>query len=108
MLVVYFVNYLISGLGTEAWNISTGWRWMIGSETLPALFFLVLLFFVPESPRWLIKQGRVDQGRKILANIVGEERANAQVADIQKTVAQESGSSLSTLQGVIRLLARRR
>ena len=92
MLVVYFVNYLISGLGTEAWNISTGWRWMIGSETLPALFFLVLLFFVPESPRWLIKQGRVDQGRKILANIVGEERANAQVADIQKTVSQESGS----------------
>lgn len=92
MLVVYFVNYLISGLGTEAWNISTGWRWMIGSETLPAIFFLALLGFVPESPRWLIKQGRVEEGQKILTNVGGEAHAKAEVEDIQKTVAQESGS----------------
>lgn len=92
MLIVYFVNYLISGIGTEAWNIATGWRWMIGSETLPAVIFFFLLFLVPESPRWLIKQGRTDEGRKILARIGGEEHARREAEDIQKTVAQESRS----------------
>lgn len=92
MLIVYFVNYLISGIGTEAWNIATGWRWMIGSETLPAVFFFFLLFLVPESPRWLIKQGRTDEGRTILARIGGEVHARREAEDIQKTVAQESQS----------------
>lgn len=92
MLVVYFVNYLISDLHTEAWNVSTGWRWMFGSETLPALFFFVLLFFVPESPRWLIKQGRVEEGKHILASIGGEAHALREVQDIQRTIAKESGS----------------
>ena len=37
MLVVYFVNYFIAGQGDEAWNVATGWRWMFGSEALPAV-----------------------------------------------------------------------
>ncbi len=104
MLMVYFVNYKIEGFGTEAWNVSTGWRWMIGSETLPAIFFLALLWFVPESPRWLIKQGRVEEGQKILANIGGEAHAKAQVEDIQKTVAQESGSLKELFKPGLRLI----
>ena len=58
MLAVYFVNYYIASLGDEAWNVQTGWRWMFGSEAIPALALLVLLLFVPESPRWLTQQGR--------------------------------------------------
>ncbi|MBN1466323.1 sugar porter family MFS transporter [candidate division KSB1 bacterium] len=94
MLVVYFVNYIVAGFGSEQWNISTGWRWMLGSETLPALLFFALLFFVPESPRWLIKQGRIDAGQRILAAIGGAEHARRQVEDI-RTMAQESGSLLT-------------
>ena len=71
MLVVYFVNYLIAGIGAESWNVAIGWRWMFASEALPAALFLALLYFVPESPRWLIKQGRVDAGTKILSAIGG-------------------------------------
>src|SRR5688572_3950396 len=54
--LIYFVNMQIAAAGDEAWNIEVGWRYMLGSGTLPALLFLVLLFFVPESPRWLIKR----------------------------------------------------
>ncbi len=104
MLVVYFVNYLISDLHTEAWNVSTGWRWMFGSETLPALFFFVLLFFVPESPRWLIKQGRVSEGKHILASIGGEAHAQREVEDIQRTIAKESGSLAELFRPELRLI----
>ena len=61
MLVVYFVNYFIVrygqsidvgrdvGEGMQQWNVLYGWRWMFGSEALPAFLLLVLLFFVPET-----------------------------------------------------------
>ena len=42
----------------DSWNGQMGWRWMFGAELVPALAFLVLMFFVPESPRWLMKAGK--------------------------------------------------
>ncbi|MCD4790526.1 MAG: MFS transporter, partial [Bacteroidales bacterium] len=56
ILLVYFVNYFITDNTNESWNINFGWRWMFASETLPALLFFILLFFVPESPRWLVQK----------------------------------------------------
>jgi MFS family permease len=47
MLVVYFVNYLIAGSGDETWNTEIGWRWMFGSESIPAVLLLILTFFIP-------------------------------------------------------------
>ena len=49
--IIYFVNLLIAGLGDETWNVELGWRYMLGSETIPALIFFGALFLVPESPR---------------------------------------------------------
>ncbi len=72
MLVVYFVNSQVAGMGNETWNVTLGWRWMFGSEILPALVFLVMLFFVPESPRWLTKQGDENLALKILSRVGGE------------------------------------
>jgi len=91
-LVVYFANYFIALQGDELWNAQTGWRWMFGSEALPALLLLVLLFFVPESPRWLTKQGRGDEALAILARVEGSDYARKELVEIKDAIAHESGS----------------
>lgn len=99
ILVVYFVNYFIEGYGTEIglvtgenWNLSTGWRWMFVSEALPALLLFVLMFFVPESPRWLVKNGSEDKAREILCRVDGPDHAKAEILSIKENLEQESGS----------------
>ncbi len=91
-LVVYFVNYFIALQGDQMWNQESGWRWMFGSEALPALLLLVLLFFVPESPRWLTKQDRSDEALEILARVNGAEYAKTELLEIKDALAHESGS----------------
>ncbi len=91
-LVVYFVNYFIALQGDAAWNEQSGWRWMFGSESLPALGLLILAFVVPESPRWLTKQGRTQEAVRILSRVDGEVYAQAELAEIRETLAQEGGS----------------
>lgn len=92
MLVVYFVNYYISLQGNAAWNVARGWRWMFGSESLPALALLALLFFVPATPRWLVKQGRAVEARKILERIGGAGHAERELNEIAQMVSHESES----------------
>lgn len=100
MLVVYFVNYAIALQGDDAWDISRGWRYMFGSEALPAAVFLGLLFFVPESPRWLVKRGKEDQAGAILSRVSGRDAARQEVTDIRLALAEEGkgGSLLELLQ----------
>jgi MFS transporter, SP family, xylose:H+ symportor len=83
MLVVYFVNYSISLRGDATWLDSIGWRWMFASETIPASLFLILLFFVPETPRWLVMNNKSDKASKILVKLVGKEEAAIEMKDIQ-------------------------
>jgi sugar porter (SP) family MFS transporter len=96
MLVVYFINALISQvgehLGGEAWNIAYGWRWMFGSGALPAVLFFALLFFVPESPRWLIKRGRREAAMAVLTRINGDAQARRDAAAIEDAIAHEDTS----------------
>jgi sugar porter (SP) family MFS transporter len=103
-LVVYFVNYIIALQGDEMWNVQTGWRWMFGSESLPAVMLLVLLFFVPESPRWLTKQGRIDEALGILTRVDGIRYAQAELAEIKDTLAHESGSLKQLLQPGMKII----
>jgi len=91
-LVVYFVNYFIALQGNEMWNQQFGWRWMFGSEAVPAVLLLVLLFFVPESPRWLTKQDRDNEALNILTRVDGADYAKAELLEIKDTIAHESGS----------------
>jgi sugar porter (SP) family MFS transporter len=65
---------------------------MFGSEALPALLLLVLLFFVPESPRWLTKQNRGDEALEILTRVDGSEYARTELLEIKDALAHESGS----------------
>ncbi len=92
MLAVYFINYFIAGRGDEIWNTETGWRWMFGSESLPAVLLLVLLFFVPESPRWLTKQKKQREALRILSKVDGEHYADREMRMIEENLAHESGS----------------
>lgn len=64
ILLAFFSNYLIGTANPE------GWRWMLGVEAFPAGLFIVMIFFVPESPRWLIlRRGKMDEARRILTVI---------------------------------------
>jgi SP family xylose:H+ symportor-like MFS transporter len=97
-LVVYFANYFIALQGDETWNQSVGWRWMFGSESLPALLLLALLFLVPESPRWLTKQGRAEEALGILTRVDGAAYAETELSEIKDAIAHESGSLGQLLQ----------
>ena len=92
MLLVYFVNYFIAGLGEESWNTTVGWRWMFGSEVIPAVLFLILLFFVPETPRWLCKQNRRREALDILSKVDGSEYAAAELETMDQMISHESAS----------------
>jgi len=68
------------------------WRAMFGSETIPALLFFLLLFFVPRSPRWLMAQNKEQEARMVLNSVVDEQTAQNEMDDIKKVLAMESGS----------------
>lgn len=98
ILAAQIVNWLIAervpAQATEdfiraSWNGRLGWRWMFGAEGVPAFLFLLLMYLVPESPRWLVKFGRYDQARATLARIGGEAYAEAEVAEIRETISRE-------------------
>jgi SP family arabinose:H+ symporter-like MFS transporter len=97
IFLVYFVNMWIIGQGDDAWQVSTAWRWMFGVGAIPGLVFLVLLFFVPESPRWLIKKGKPEAALRILLKVHGEDLAKQEVLDIKRVSKQESSSSFRDL-----------
>ncbi len=71
------------------WNGQKGWRWMFGVETVIATLFFFLMFFVPESPRWLAKYGRDEEALRTLGRIGGTEHAEREMAEIKATLASE-------------------
>ena len=71
----------------NSWFGTSGWRWMFGLTAVPAALFFLSMFFVPESPRWLVKNGKGDQARKILERIGGPAYAEAEVADVKSTLS---------------------
>jgi len=73
----------------NSWNGQAGWRWMFGAETVPAFLFFVLMFFIPESPRWLAKYGRDKEALGILSRIGGHAHAEAEFVGIKNTLAAE-------------------
>jgi SP family xylose:H+ symportor-like MFS transporter len=85
MLVVFFVNYFIACRGNDSWINIIGWRWMFASEIVPSVLFFILLFFIPESPRWLMLKGCEEKAFSILSKINGEEGAKLIIAEIQES-----------------------
>jgi SP family arabinose:H+ symporter-like MFS transporter len=91
IFLTLFINKLIQGLGNDAWNTTTGWRWMLGMEVVPALIFVVLLFIVPESPRWLVQQARESEAREILTRVGGAGHAETEIVAIRAANLEEKG-----------------
>ena len=113
-LVVYFVNFFILGdhvapviqsvgngmnqilNGAEAtWAIETGWRYMFGSEMVPAGLFAILICFVPETPRYLVMAGRDSDAESVLARINGEAEASKILHEIKNTITQKTEKILT-------------
>ncbi|MGZ5438518.1 MAG: sugar porter family MFS transporter, partial [Candidatus Aminicenantales bacterium] len=70
----------------------SNWRWMFGLGAVPSIFFFLLLLRVPESPRWLVKNGREDEARTVLTRADTAEAAAVGIREIKDTLALEEGS----------------
>ena len=92
MLLVYFVNYTIALQGDATWLHAVGWRWMFASEVVPALLFLVLLLFVPETPRYLVMRGDEQRALSVLERLMGSREAETELADFSRSFVQKEPS----------------
>jgi len=103
IVLAYLCDWWIAGLGNDAWGVAYGWRWMFASEAVPAAMFVLALLFVPESPRWLAKEGRWDETRRILSRVGGTRHADWETQNIRNALAQEEGSLAELLRPGLRL-----
>jgi len=95
MLVIYFVNFSISKSGSgDAWLNTIGWRYMFLSGTIPAALFLLLLIFVPETPRFLMMKGREAEAHKVLTKLVSAEEREVELKEIRASLGQKSSGKL--------------
>jgi sugar porter (SP) family MFS transporter len=114
ILIAYFANaYLLGISNSESLADTTGltnkifvsevWRAMLGSEALPAIIFLFLLFLIPKSPRWLTMKGKKEQAKSILLRFVGEQEANDEIQQVETILSKESGGIKMVFSGPFKL-----
>jgi MFS transporter, SP family, xylose:H+ symportor len=95
MLVIYFVNYGIAKAGdSEAWLNTIGWRYMFASGAVPALGFLLLLFLVPETPRYLMLKGNEAGARAVLNKLGSAAEAEQEMTEIRASLAEHHSGKL--------------
>ncbi len=92
----YFANYFLLQFSHSGTDLATSlgvdtntWRWMLGLEILPAAIYLLMLFGIPESPRWLAMHRRCDEARAILVKLMGEDKADREMDDIDATLHKD-------------------
>jgi sugar porter (SP) family MFS transporter len=91
ILIAFISNYLLFGVGGEE-----SWRYMLGVQAIPSLLFVIMVIFVPESPRWLFKQNRVTEGTRVLAAI-GEPDPELAAKRIEESLQTEAGLARESL-----------
>lgn len=95
--IVFFVNYAIAQVGSREWIDLVGWRWMFASEALPAIAFLIFLFFVSDSPRWFAMKNMYDKARSVLEKIRGTRDVDEEINEIKHSLTIGSGSDKAIL-----------
>src|SRR6059058_3943359 len=98
ILLAYFSNYLIGTMGFG----DAEWRWKLGVSGIPAALFLLMLFGIPESPRWLVKKGRTNEAGDVL-RMTGEENAEQELREIVESIDAEHVTSDALFTGKYRL-----
>ena len=93
LTAAFVVNYFLQqAAGGDSLNFVGGreaWRWMYLAQAVPAVVFLVALFFIPESPRYLVSRKREEEAIKVLASLFGGEEADRRVGEIRKTFSED-------------------
>ena len=92
---VYFVNWAIATQGDQGWLDQIGWRYMLGSEAIPAALFLILLMGVPDTPRWLVLKGRTEQALEVLRRLMPEATARQTLTDIEGSLVHHTDKLMS-------------
>ncbi len=95
MVVIYFVNYFIARQGDETWLNTIGWRWMFASETIPAGIFLLLLWFVPETPRFMVMRNQDSKALNVLNKINGPKLSKNIFEEIKESLKIKDAPWLS-------------
>jgi SP family sugar porter-like MFS transporter len=96
ILAAQIVNWALAGDDLQ-WNVAMGWRWMFWAEAFPALIFLVLAIVIPESPRWLAMNGKVEKARSIFSRIGGDAYAEQELKSIADMPVQKEEGGWSVL-----------
>ena len=100
-MVVYFVNYFIALSGDDLWLNDIGWRYMFASELVPVSIFLLLLYFVPDTPRSLVSHDKEAEALEILKKVNSENKAQSILNDIKNTLIVKTNSALTYGWGLI-------
>jgi sugar porter (SP) family MFS transporter len=105
----FFTNYLILRFGRSdlAWAEALrlgewNWRWMLGVEALPATFYFLALFAVPESPRWLVMNSKDEDARRVLERVSGSAQAEADIRAVKATLHAEQSTERAALSELFR------
>ena len=102
MLVIYFVNFGISKTGSgDAWLNTIGWRYMFLSGVIPAGLFLLLLFLVPETPRFLMLKGNEAGARQVLAKLVTKEEGERKLSEIRASLSEHHSGKMLSFGGML-------
>ncbi|MBM7604383.1 SP family arabinose:H+ symporter-like MFS transporter [Metabacillus crassostreae] len=93
----FYINYGVANSGSHAWALDEGWRWMLGYGVFPGIIFFILLFFIPESPRFLMQKGREKEAYLTLERINGEKVAKQEAKEIKLSIETEKNTSIKQL-----------
>jgi SP family xylose:H+ symportor-like MFS transporter len=96
MTIAYFVNWGIGLQGGDDWVLETGWRWMMLSLAVPAMAFFYLSFSVPESPSWLVRNGRIAEAERLLSRSADPDEVRAMLEDLSAARTEEKPAPLFT------------
>ena len=101
----FLSNYYLNKLNTSGDSFITNenvWRWMLGVEFFPAILYFILMFLVPESPRWLYTKGKIKEAKKVLYKIHGTQKADIEIESIKNNVDEHNNDAKVSIKELLR------